>query len=265
MSGCNPNPTKTDRPSGVFFYVSKFRLFDNVKKTIRIPETLYDITIAQYMAVRDVPESNELEQVVQTICILCGLERAEVMAMEQADIQHIGGVIGGILDKYDDDHPLERTIELDQAYGFHPNLSRITVAEFADIETLCADSLDANLPQVMGILYRPIVEQHGDFYRIAEYDGEDRSEFFREMKMGHALGAAAFFLRTAGTLAIALASYSKEVRDPSYPRNTDGSPRLYTSQGRILLNSRKWKRHIWKPRWLGSLMSKTAPSSNDKK
>ena len=70
-----------------------------MKKTITIPETLYDITISQYMEVRDIPDSNELEQVVQTICILCHLERAEVMAMEQADIQHIGGVIGGILDK----------------------------------------------------------------------------------------------------------------------------------------------------------------------
>jgi len=236
-----------------------------VKKTIRIPETLHDITIAQYMAVRDVPESNELEQVVQTICILCGLNREEVLAMEQADIQHIGGVIGGILDGYDDDHPLERIIELDQTYGFHPNLSRITVAEFADIETLCADSLDANLPQVMGILYRPIVEQHGEFYRVAEYDGEDRSEYFQEMKMAHALGAAAFFFRTAGSLAIALASFSKAVRDPNFPRNTDGSPRLYTSQGRILLNSRRWKRHTSKRRWLGWLTNKTEPSSRNNK
>ena len=229
-----------------------------MKKTISIPETLYDITISQYMEVRDIPDSNELEQVVQTICILCHLERAEVMAMEQADIQHIGGVIGGILDKYDEDHPLERTIELDQRYGFHPNLSRITVAEFADIETLCADSLDKHLPQVMGILYRPIVEEHGEFYRIADYDGEDRSEYFREMKMAHALGAAAFFLRTATVLADALDSYSKAVKEASYPRNTDGSPRSYISQGRTLLNYRRWKGLTSKRRSPGSPTNKTA-------
>ena len=236
-----------------------------MKKTIRIPETLYDITISQYMEVRDIPDSNELEQVVQTICILCHLERAEVMAMEQADIQHIGGVIGGILDKYDEDHPLERTIELDQRYGFHPNLSRITVAEFADIETLCADSLDKHLPQVMGILYRPIVEEHGEFYRIADYDGEDRSEYFQEMKMGHALGAAAFFLRTGNALAVALHSFSQAVKDPSYPRNTDGSPRLSISQGRTLLNYRRLKGRTSRRPLLGWPMSKTAPSSKNKK
>ena len=244
------------RPSGAFFYVPTFRLFDSVKKTISIPETLYDITVDQYLQIQAIPEGDEMEQVVRTICILCGLERSEVMAMEQKDIQHIGGVIGGILDKYDDTYPVERIIELDQRYGFHPNCSRITVAEFADIETLCKDSLDKHLPQVMGILYRPIVEEHGDFYRIADYDGEDRSEFFREMKMAHALGAAAFFLRTGRALVDALDSYSKAVKDPSYPRNTDGSPRSYISQGRTLLNYRRWRGLTSKRRSPGSPTSK---------
>ena len=212
-----------------------------MKKTITIPEDLYDITVDQYLRIQAIPEGDELRQVVETICILCHLTEGEVMAMAQADIQHIGGVIGGILDKYSDDYPVERIIELDQRYGFHPNLSRVTVAEFADIETLCKESLDKNLPQVMGILYRPIVEEHGEFYRIADYDGEDRSEFFKEMKMAHALGAAAFFLRTGTALVDALDSYSKAVAQPNYPRNTDGSPRSYISQGRTLLNYRRLK------------------------
>jgi PBSX family phage terminase large subunit len=232
-------------------------LFDSVNKTVTIPENLYDITVDQYLQIQAIPEGDELEQVVRTICILCHLEREEVMGMEQKDIQHIGGVIGGILDKYDDTYHVERIIELDQRYGFHPNLSRITVAEFADIETLCKDSLDKHLPQVMGILYRPIVEEHGEFYRIADYDGEDRSEYFREMKMAHALGAAAFFLRTATVLADALDSYSKAVKNPSYPRNTDGSPRSYISQGRTLLNYRRSKGLTSRRRSPGSPTNKT--------
>jgi len=232
------------------------QIFPIVKKTITIPENLYDITVDQYLQVKAIPEGDEMEQVVRTICILCHLERAEVMAMEQKDIQHIGGVIGGILDKYDEEYPVERIIELDQRYGFHPNLSRVTVAEFADIETLCKDSFDTHLPQVMGILYRPIVEEHGEFYRIADYDGEDRSEFFKEMKLAHALGAAAFFLRTGRALVDALDSYSKAVQAPNYPRNTDGSPRSYISQGRILLNYRRLKGLTSKRPSLGSPMSR---------
>ena len=212
-----------------------------MKKTITIPEDLYDITVEQYQRIQAIPEGDEFRQVVETICILCDLTTEEVMAMEQKDIQHIGGVIGGILDKYDDDYPVERIIELDQRYGFHPNLSRVTVAEFADIETLCKDSFEKHLPQVMGILYRPIIEQHGEFYRIADYDGEDRSEYFKAMKMAHALGAAAFFLRTGRALVDALDSYSKAVADPNYPRSMDGSPRSFISQGRTLLNYRRLK------------------------
>ena len=236
-----------------------------MKKTITIPEDLYDVTVDQYQRVQAVPEGDELRQVVDTISIMCHVTTEEVMGMEKKDIEHIGGVLGGIIDKYDDDHPLERIIELDQRYGFHPNLSRVTLAEFADIETLCKDGFEKHLPQVMGILYRPIVEEHGEFYRIEEYDGEDRSEYFREMKMGHALGAAAFFLRTARELAAALDSFSKAVKDPSYPRNTDGSPRLYISQGRTLLNYRRWRGLTSRPPWRGSRMSKTAPSSKSKK
>jgi len=227
-----------------------------VKKTITIPENLYDITVDQYLQVKAIPEGDEMEQVVRTICILCHLERAEVMAMEQKDIQHIGGVIGGILDKYDEEYPVERIIELDQRYGFHPNLSRVTVAEFADIETLCKDSFDTHLPQVMGILYRPIVEEHGEFYRIADYDGEDRSEFFKEMKIAHALGAAAFFLRTGRALVDALDGYSVAVGDPNYPRNTDGSPRSYISTGGTLLNYRSLRGLSSKLTSLGSPTSK---------
>ena len=236
-----------------------------MKKTITIPEDLYDVTIDQYKRVQAIPEGDELRQVVDTICILCDLTQEEVMGMEKKDILHIGGVLGGIIDKYDESYPVERIIELDQRYGFHPNLSRITLAEFADIETLCKDSLDKHLPQVMGILYRPIVEEHGDFYRIEDYDGEDRSEYFKEMKMAHALGAAAFFLRTGTALADALDSFSKAVKDPSYPRNTDGSPRLSISQGRILLNYRRWKGRTSRRPSPGSPTSKTEPSSRSNK
>lgn len=236
-----------------------------MKKTITIPEDLYDVTIDQYKRVQAIPEGDELRQVVDTISIMCHVTTEEVMGMEKKDIDHIGGVLGGIIDKYDENYPLERIIELDTRYGFHPNLSRITLAEFADIETLCKDSLDKHLPQVMGILYRPIEEEHGDFYRIADYDGEDRSEYFKEMKMAHALGAAAFFLRTGTALADALDSFSKAVKDPSYPRNTDGSPRLSISQGRTLLNYRRLKGRTSRRPSPGSPTSRTEPSSKSNK
>ena len=72
-----------------------------MKKTITIPEDLYDITIDQYRRVQAIPEGDELRQVVETISILCHLTKDEVMAMEKKDIQHIGGVLGGIIGKYD--------------------------------------------------------------------------------------------------------------------------------------------------------------------
>ena len=121
-----------------------------MKKTITIPEDLYDITVDQYLQIQAIPEGDEFRQVVETICILCRLSQEEAMAMEQKDIQHIGAVIGGILDKYDEQYPVERVIELDQRYGFHPNLSRITVAEFADIH----DEAEVDVAVEMRMVFR---------------------------------------------------------------------------------------------------------------
>ena len=67
------------------------------------------------------------------------------------------------------------------------------MGEFADLETLCQQGYTDNLPQILGILYRPIVEEYGDFYRIENYDGEDRSEYFKQAPASVAVSASAFF------------------------------------------------------------------------
>jgi len=77
------------------------------------------------------------------------------------------------------------------------------------------------------------------------------------MKMAHALGAAAFFLRIGKGLVDALDSYSKAVKEASYPKNMDGSPRSYISQGRTLLNYRRSKGLTSKRRSPGSPTNKT--------
>ena len=236
-----------------------------MKKTISIPETLYDITLGEYMEIEALPATlSDEEKIYKTIALLCKLSEEEMQNMEQGDLLHIAGVISRVMDSFDEAFEVERIITLDQRYGFHPNLSRLTVAEFADIETLSVNLHD-NLAQIMGILYRPIVEEHGVFYRISDYDGEDRTEFFKKMKVANALGAAGFFLRTGTKLALALHSFSTEVKEGRYPKNTDGSPRLSRSQGRTLLNSQPWRKQNSKQPSRGWLISKISHYWRNKK
>ena len=91
---------------------------------------------------------------------------------------------------------LKKIIEVDgEEYGFHPQLSDITLGEYADIETMIKNGLQKHLPEIMSILYRPIVEKEGDAYIIAAYDGniDVRAEKFKKMSAENVESALVFF------------------------------------------------------------------------
>tara|TARA_R100000664_G_scaffold32796_1_gene48327 strand:- start:776 stop:1420 length:645 start_codon:yes stop_codon:yes gene_type:complete len=92
---------------------------------------------------------------------------------------------------------LQKIIKVDdKEYGFHPNLSEdLTLGEWADIEHFIKEGVENNLPQLMAILYREIVEREGEAYIIKAYDGniDVRAEKFKKMKAEQIESALMFF------------------------------------------------------------------------
>lgn len=91
---------------------------------------------------------------------------------------------------------LKRVIEVDgRHYGFHPNLEDLTLGEYADIEHFIKEGVEHNMPQIMAILYRPIVEREGDAYIIEAYDGkiDVRAEKFKKMSAEQVESSMVFF------------------------------------------------------------------------
>jgi hypothetical protein len=91
---------------------------------------------------------------------------------------------------------LKKIIEVDgKIYGFHPQLSDITLGEYADIEIFIKNGIDKHLPEIMSVLYRPIVEREGDAYIIEAYDGQIdvRAEKFKKMSAENVESALVFF------------------------------------------------------------------------
>ena len=81
-------------------------------------------------------------------------------------------------------------------YGFHPNLEAITIGEYADIEQYVQTGLETNMHKIMGVLYRPIVEEKDDIYTIEVYDSDSmkiRAEAFKKMKAKDVQSALVFF------------------------------------------------------------------------
>ena len=85
-------------------------------------------------------------------------------------------------------------------------MSKLTVGEFADLESYCAEGFFENLNEIIGILYRPIKSEAGEFYTIEDYTGEVLPNYWDSLKMSVVLGATNFFLSTGVTLTRALAS-----------------------------------------------------------
>ena len=80
-------------------------------------------------------------------------------------------------------------------FGFIPNLDKITMGEYIDLNNYLDDP--ATLHKAMAVLFRPIHPSYNkkESYRISSYEGSDFfSDLMRDMPLGIALGAKVFFL-----------------------------------------------------------------------
>ena len=109
---------------------------------------------------------------------------------------------------------LKKIIKLEGVeYGFHPDLEEITLGEYADLETLIKLGLEKHLPEIMAILFRPVVEKKNDIYTIAAYDGKTkiRSEIMKKMSAQQVQNALVFFWILGSELSLILPSFLMQI------------------------------------------------------
>ena len=131
--------------------------------------------------------------------------------MEIKDIAVIMSKVAELQQKQDSS--LKRIIEIDgKRYGFHPNLDSITLGEWADLETMIKIDIEKQLPEIMAILYRPIVEEKNDIYTIKAYDGDIRirAEQMKQMSAEQVQSALVFFYTFANESLETLQSFLTE-------------------------------------------------------
>ena len=95
------------------------------------------------------------------------------------------------------DSSLKRIIEIEgKRYGFHPDLEIYNLGEWADLESLLKEDVEKNLPEIMAVLYREIVEEtDSGVYTIKAYDGNIaiRAEQMKKMAAEQVQSALVFF------------------------------------------------------------------------
>ena len=164
------------------------------KKTYNIINSWSDVTMEKWIKLTTLSEGSKTKEAEETIALLSDIPRKLVKELSLRDVAIIMGKVAEL--QGEQDTLLKKIIEIDGIeYAMHPNLDDITLGEYADIESFIKDGLEKNLPELMAVLFRPIVEKENDIYSIEAYDGniKIRAEVMKKMSAEQVQSALVFF------------------------------------------------------------------------
>jgi hypothetical protein len=167
-----------------------------------------DVTLEKWIELISIETGSKTKEAEETIAAFSDMPKKLVKELALRDVAIIMGKIAELQTKQDT--LLRKVIEIDGVeYGMHPDLSEITLGEYADIETIIKNGLEKNMPDLMAILFRPIKERNGEVYTIEAYDGEIsiRAEEMKKMSAEQVQSCLVFFWRFVNALSLTLPSY----------------------------------------------------------
>ena len=188
---------------------------DGKQNTYNLINSWDDVTLDKWAKLIDSKSKSKTKEALDTISLLSDIPRKLVKELSINDVSNILNRVAALQNKASS--RLKRIIKVDDVeYGFHPDLSEITLGEYADIETYIQNGMEKNLSKLMAVLYRPIVEKNGKYYSIERYNGSGvrmRSEKFKKMKAADVNSSLVFFWTLGNELSTILPLYLMERMD----------------------------------------------------
>tara|TARA_R100000900_G_scaffold29416_3_gene23204 strand:- start:687 stop:1328 length:642 start_codon:yes stop_codon:yes gene_type:complete len=172
-------------------------------KQFKLISSWSEVTMEKWLKLMDFTEGTKTKEAEETIAALSTIPKKLIKELSLQDVAAIMGKIAEL--QQEQNSSLKRIIEIDGVeYGFHPDLSEITLGEFADIETFIKNDIEKNLPELMAVLYRPIKEKKNDIYIIEAYDGNIsiRAEEMKKMSIEQVQSALVFFYHLGKVLSM---------------------------------------------------------------
>ena len=164
------------------------------EKTYSTINSWEDVTLEKWIALTGLAEGSKTKEAEETITLLSDIPQKLVRELSLRDVSVILSKMSRI--QGEEEAILKKVIEIDGTeYGMHPDLSEITLGEYADIESLIKEGVEKSLPELMAILFRPIVAKENDVYDIEAYDGKIkiRAEAMKKMSASQVQSALVFF------------------------------------------------------------------------
>lgn len=170
-----------------------------------------DVNLSTWIKLVDFATGTKTEEATETIAALSDIPKQLIKELALSDVAVIMSKIAELQAKQDT--TLKRIIEInDVEYGFHPDLNKITLGEYADIEQFIKNGIETNLPELCAVLYRPVKEKKNDIYIIDAYDGDItlRTEEMKMMTAEQVQSALVFFYHLGKVLSGILPLYLME-------------------------------------------------------
>ena len=164
------------------------------KKTYNLINSWSDVTLEKWISLIDLEAGSKTKEAEETIATLSDIPRKLIKELSIRDVAIIMKKLAELQSRQDT--VLTKVIEIDGIeYGMHPNLDDITLGEYADIETFIKGGLEKNMPELMSVLFRPVIERKNEVYTIAAYDGDItiRAETMKKMSAEQVQSTLFFF------------------------------------------------------------------------
>ena len=136
------------------------------KKTYNLINSWSDVTLEKWISLIDLEAGSKTKEAEETIATLSDIPRKLIKELSIRDVAIIMKKLSELQSRQDT--VLTKVIEIDGIeYGMHPNLDDITLGEYADIETFIKDGLEKNMPELMSVLVRPVIERKNEVSRTS--------------------------------------------------------------------------------------------------
>ena len=178
-------------------------------KNFKLITSWEDVTLEKWIKLMSFHKLTKSKEAQETIATLSNIPKKLINELALKDVSRLMSLLAEL--QQEENSSLKKVIEIDgKRYGFHPNLDDITLGEWADIETFIKSKIENNMPEIMAILYRPIVEEtDSGIYTIEAYDGNIaiRAEQMKKMSSVEVQSALVFFWGFVNVLLTSSASF----------------------------------------------------------
>ena len=183
---------------------------NNVQIELSVPDALSDITLGQYQKYLKILDQNKDDDNaaefinMKTIEIFCDVDFKNVLKIPLSEAEKVLTIINKAFEEKPDIIRHFKLLSVDM--GFIPNLERISLGEYIDVENNIVDW--QTMHKAMAVLYRPVNFRSKEKYTVAPYEPSDEvSELMKEMPLDVAMSSMVFFYDLGMELLKAIPTY----------------------------------------------------------